>query len=66
MSVQCSTSFIVETALLGQGLVSVTSNQIIERWPHDAHVAWLQKGRIIIGPIEEFLHYKEQAQEIKG
>lgn len=62
MSVQCPTIFIVETALLGQGLVSVTSKQILDRWPSDALVAWLQKGRIIIGPIEEFLHYKEQAK----
>lgn len=62
MSVQCSTNFIIETALLGQGLVSVTSNQIIERWPHDALVTWLQKGRIILGSIVEFLNYKEETK----
>lgn len=57
---QSSTSFVVETALLGQGLVSVSSSQIKELWPDDALVTWLQRGRIILGSIVEFLHYKDQ------
>lgn len=60
MSVQSSTSFVVETALLGQGLVSVSSNQIKELWPDDALLTWLQRGRIILGSMGEFLHYQDQ------
>lgn len=59
---QSSTSFVVETALLGQGLASVSSNQIKELWPDDALVTWLQRGRIILGSIAEFLHYKDQTE----
>ncbi|MGB4504573.1 MAG: pseudouridine-5'-phosphate glycosidase [Syntrophaceticus sp.] len=62
MSVQNSTSFIVETALLGQGLVSVSSNQIKELWPDDALVSWLQRGRIVLGSMVGFLHYKDQTE----
>jgi pseudouridine-5'-phosphate glycosidase len=62
MSMQSSTNFVVETALLGQGLVSVSSKQIKELWPDDALVTWLQKGRIILGSIEDFLGYKDQTK----
>ncbi|MDD4802963.1 MAG: pseudouridine-5'-phosphate glycosidase [Syntrophomonas sp.] len=60
MTVQVSTSFVVETALLGQGLVSVNSTKIKELWPDGALVTWLQKGRIKLGSIEEFLYYRDQ------
>ena len=59
---QSSINFVVETALLGQGLVSVSNNQIQELWPDDALVAWLQKGRIILGSIEEFLYDQDQTE----
>ena len=57
---QSSINFVVETALLGQGLVSVSNNRIEELWPDGALVTWLQKGRVVLGSIEEFLYYKEQ------
>ena len=60
MAAQNDASFIVETALLGQGLVSVNSNQIKKLWPHYAPLTWLQKGRIVLGSIEEFLYYKNK------
>lgn len=60
MPVQSSINFVVETALLGQGLVSVSNNRIEELWPDGALVTWLQKGRVVLGSIEEFLYYKEQ------
>lgn len=62
MPVQSTSNFIVETALLGQGLASVSSKQIKKLWPDDALVTWLQKGRIILGSIEEFLRYKDQTK----
>ncbi|MGI6120081.1 MAG: pseudouridine-5'-phosphate glycosidase [Desulfosporosinus sp.] len=60
---QGSTSYIVETALLGQGLVSVSNNQIKEQWPDDALVTWLQRGHIVLGSIMEFLHYQDQNRD---
>lgn len=65
MSVHRRVNFVVETALLGQGLVSVSNNQIKELWPDGALVAWLQKGGIILGSIEEFLYYKDQTESWK-
>jgi pseudouridine-5'-phosphate glycosidase len=62
MSVQASTNFIVETALLGQGLVSVSSQQIKALWPDDALVSWLQKGHIVVGSVTEFLKDKDQIE----
>ncbi len=41
-------------------MVSVSSKQIKELWPDDALVTWLQKGRIILGSIKDFLGYKDQ------
>lgn len=60
MAAQNAANFIVETALLGQGLVSVKSDQIKNLWPDYAPLTWLQKGRVVLGSIEEFLHYKDQ------
>ena len=62
MAVQNSPSFIVETALLGQGLVSVSINQIKKLWPDDALVSWLQRGRIVLGSIAKFLDYRDQTE----
>jgi pseudouridine-5'-phosphate glycosidase len=54
------TGYIVETALLGQGLVSITNDQIKDVWPADAMVTWLEHGEIIIGSIAAFLASKER------
>ena len=47
--------YIVETALLGQGLISIEDEEILSIWPKDALLAWVQKGKIKIGTIEEFI-----------
>lgn len=47
--------YLVETALLGQGIVSVQNEEILSIWPKDALLAWVEKGKIKIGTIEEFL-----------
>lgn len=55
--------FIVETALLGQGLISISSEQILEIWPADALVTWLQKGRVVISSIENFLSLRDETKD---
>ncbi len=62
MPVKTPADYIVESALLGQGLVSVSSARIKELWPDDAMVAWLQQGRIILGSIEVFLDCRDQTK----
>ncbi len=53
--------FLVETALLGQGLISISNAQIMAKWPEDALVAWMQNGEIIIRSIEKFLVWREKS-----
>lgn len=47
--------YLVETALLGHGLPSIKNNDILSIWPKDAMLAWVEKGEIRIGTIEEFI-----------
>lgn len=62
MAVQNSTSFVVETACWVKGWCCQQSTQIKELWPDDALVTWLQRGRIVLGSMAEFLDYKDQAE----
>lgn len=54
-----SKKYVVESALLGQGLISISNNQIIKVWPEDAMIIWLQSGKIAIGCADAFLHARE-------
>lgn len=52
--------FLVETALLGQGLTDCDNQEIADLWkknlPADLEVlAWIWQGEVIIGAIDEFL-----------
>lgn len=47
--------YLVETALLGHGLPSIKNTNILSIWPKDAMLAWVEKGEIRVGTIEEFL-----------
>lgn len=51
---------LVETALLGQGLPSLTNENILRDWRHEASVSlvWLEKGRITTGNIKDFLQLR--------
>lgn len=55
--------FLVETALLGQGLMDCGNRQLAEIWhkflPADLRVlVWLWQGKIVLGNIEEFLQIR--------
>ncbi|NMB07415.1 MAG: hypothetical protein GX981_03365 [Tissierellia bacterium] len=54
-------NYIVETALLGQGLISIEDEKILSVWPKDALLAWIQKGKIKIGTIEEFIPARRES-----
>lgn len=56
-------NFLVETALLGQGLFSCTDEMVRSVWceklPADLRaLAWLWRGEIVIGCIDEFLQVR--------
>ncbi|SKC89794.1 pseudouridine-5'-phosphate glycosidase [Maledivibacter halophilus] len=58
-------NYLVETALLGHGLISVKSDDIISQWPKGAVLAWIEGGQPKIGNIEEFLLAKESINNWK-
>ncbi|HSH36577.1 pseudouridine-5'-phosphate glycosidase [Schnuerera sp.] len=53
-------NYLVETALLGHGLISVEDYEILSAWPKGAMLAWMEKGKIRIGTIEEFIPGRQE------
>lgn len=58
---------LVETALLGHGLPSLTNEQIAAEWPNLDHIklVWLEKGQVRKGGIEEFLLNRQAIKQWK-
>lgn len=52
--------FLVETALLGHGLKSIEDDFITSLWPKDVNLAWVEKGKIMIGSIFDFILSKKE------
>lgn len=54
--------YLVESALLTHGLSSITENELIKRWPgtYDT-IAWMQKGRLTVGGIDDFCKFRRKA-----
>ncbi len=50
-------TILVETALLGQGLPSIDSDEILKIWPisKQLYLPWVEQGMIRLGHIENFL-----------
>lgn len=50
-------TILVETALLGQGLPSIDSDEILKIWPisKQLYLPWVEQGMIRLGHIEDFL-----------
>ncbi|QRN86392.1 pseudouridine-5'-phosphate glycosidase [Clostridia bacterium] len=53
-------NFLVETALLGHGLVSIEDDLIISLFPKDAQLAWIENGEIKIDTISKFILARKQ------
>lgn len=53
-------NFLVETALLGHGLISVRDDEIMSIWPEGAFLVWMESGKIRIGTIEEFIPARKE------
>lgn len=57
--------YLIETALLTHGLYSVSDEELIRLWePEEKSIVWLEKGKIKIGGIEEYLPLRKRAKEV--
>lgn len=57
--------YLVETALLGHGLISIEDEEILSLWPNGAMLAWVERGQIRIGTIEEFIPARSKSHSWK-
>lgn len=59
------TQYLIETALLGHGLASISNKEIADRWPiAQAQLVWLSGGKIIIGQLDDFLPLRSRAEQL--
>lgn len=57
--------FLIETALLTHGLESIDNETLVRLWPWKHRcIAWVDKGRIIIGNMNEFIIFRKRAKEL--
>ncbi|MBS1348248.1 MAG: hypothetical protein HP052_02065 [Firmicutes bacterium] len=57
--------YLVETALIGQGLVSIPDQKLLAAWRYPkAKLAWLEAGEIKLGPLAEFLPLRPKAKQL--
>ena len=51
---------LIETALLTHGLRSITNEELAQSWHcPDAILAWVDGGELKLGPIGEYLPFRE-------
>lgn len=57
--------FLIETALLTHGLVSVSDQDILAIWPWETRqLVWVEKGVVLRGTLQEYLPMRSRAQEM--
>ena len=57
--------FLVETALLTHGLVSVSNDIMLDTWPeHADQLVWVDKGQIITGGMKQFIPFRDRAESL--
>lgn len=61
------TDVLVETALLGHGLPSITNDQLKEKWPKAPNIklVWLEKGIVKSGILDDFLENRLKGNKWK-
>lgn len=55
-------NYLVETALLGHGLLSVDDSLILSLISDDVRLAWVESGNIKIGNISEFIYARKDSK----
>lgn len=57
--------FLIESALLTHGLVSISQEELSRRWPRELDaIAWVDGGNVVIGTMEEFLPFRARASQL--
>ena len=57
-------NYIVETALLGQGLYSIDDIELVQQWPNNKkNLVWFLEGKLKIGSIKDFIIYRKKSKE---
>ena len=55
--------FLLESALLSQGLISISAEEMERLWPPEFdNITWLEMGQVKIGGMKEFLPFRSQKQ----
>ena len=53
--------YLVESALLSQGIKSITEQELFREWPaKSGPIVWLWKGKCVAGSVEEFCQVRRQ------
>ena len=56
---------LIETALLTHGLRSIANEELAQSWHcPDAILAWVDGGKLKLGPIGEYLPFRERSEEL--
>ncbi len=59
MTSKAGNKFLIESALLAHGLPSLSDKDMLAAWPRAfQNIAWVEKGRVVIGSLEEFLAFR--------
>lgn len=57
--------FLIETALLTHGLKSIDDAELISNWiPNQGKLAWIDKGKIVIGSLEQYIPFRRRADQL--
>ena len=57
--------FLMETALLTHGLVSLSDQDILNVWPWETkHLAWVEEGSVRLGSLRDYLPIRNRSKEM--
>ena len=56
--------YLIESALLGQGLPGLTEEELESLWPEnpDGEIAWMKAGTLITGGISKFVRFRKETE----
>ena len=56
--------YLIESALLGQGLPGITEEELESLWPEnpDGEIAWMKAGTLITGGISKFVRFRKETE----
>ena len=56
--------YLIESALLGQGLPGITEEELESLWPEnpDGEIAWMKAGTLITGGVLKFVRVREETE----